>query len=393
MDSGSSISQWINANTSMSKLLGAGIPYCWDAGNHDQIPFCNSNGDWVGSNFLAYNATCMRSQSYWVDDIYNSKNTAVRFTVDSTPFLVINMEYQANNSVLAWMENLLKESLGSNVIVATHSYLNNTAGYGYTPMGEGAWQNNLETTLNSYPNVFLTLNGHDNLGNGANNTRVGNREEIFFNRQGIDSDKGAASVRIYTFNLTSMQISVKTFLIYTQSFLTDSYNQFSFNVTLQNDNVNNIFPYFYYWISPSYKYYISFSQTCSASIVSQAGTAWDFTNLTLNGKNSDLNVTSNGANIVITNCDPNGWINYTVTGRGTQIFSVNKAPASVHIDGLKASGGWTYSNGVLTVSGAASTVAINFIGPHLRSQISKHLRPLHRLPQRQPPPPRLPPLR
>ncbi len=34
--------EWANANESMSMLLNNGIPYCWDAGNHDY----DSTLDW-----------------------------------------------------------------------------------------------------------------------------------------------------------------------------------------------------------------------------------------------------------------------------------------------------------------------------------------------------------
>ena len=47
------------------------------------------------------------------------------------------------------------------------------------------WATNFENILNNYPNVFMTLNGHDiSDGGTAYNKKVGNREECFFNMQG-----------------------------------------------------------------------------------------------------------------------------------------------------------------------------------------------------------------
>ena len=37
-----STNDWINANNAMMQLYNNGIPYCWDAGNHDQIYNDNS---------------------------------------------------------------------------------------------------------------------------------------------------------------------------------------------------------------------------------------------------------------------------------------------------------------------------------------------------------------
>jgi hypothetical protein len=54
VDSGGDLSQWANANNSMGILLDNGIPYCWDAGNHDF-----SASSWIGNQFSAFNATLM----------------------------------------------------------------------------------------------------------------------------------------------------------------------------------------------------------------------------------------------------------------------------------------------------------------------------------------------
>jgi hypothetical protein len=80
----------------------------------------------------------------------------------------------------------------------------------------------------------------------------------------------------------------------------------------------------------------------------------------LNGVTSNFKVTAIVANIVISNYDPNSSISYAVSGFGSQTFSVNKPPASVDIDGKQTSIGWSYSNGEITVTGATSSVVMNF---------------------------------
>jgi hypothetical protein len=230
--------QWNTANIAMSYLLNAGIPYCWDAGNHDQIPWNDATGTWLGSSYEAFNASSMHSKSYWVSDIADSKNTAVKFSYNGYEFLIINVEYKASNSTLNWMQSLLDNNKGVNIIVAAHTYLNVKGGYGFASAGlpgEVAWCTNFKAILDSYPNVFLTLSGHDPSGT-ANRTRVGNREEIFFNRQAATTpagQTGCAAVRIYTFNLTSKNVTATTYSLDTQTWLTNSYNQFSFNATIR----------------------------------------------------------------------------------------------------------------------------------------------------------------
>jgi hypothetical protein len=218
------------ANASMSKLLNAGIPYCWDAGNHDQTPWGNPDGTAVGSGYLALNATYMHSKPYWVGDLFDSKNTAVKFTYNGYLFLIINLEYRANSSAIAWMRSLLNANPTANVIIATHAYLNAEGGYGSTnPLigdAEIVWTQAFKETINSYPNIFLALSGHIS---GAATTRVGNRQEILFCPQDVNSQLGSASVRIYSFNLTSKTVNASTYSVDTKTWRTDTNNQFSFS--------------------------------------------------------------------------------------------------------------------------------------------------------------------
>ena len=249
VDTPSHTSEWEVANKAMMKLYDNGIPYCWDAGNHDQLPpnetanlwLGDSNTDWLGSQYPAFNQTIMRNQPYWVSDIYDGKNTAVNFNFSDHPFLIINMEFLANSSTIYWMQNLIENNPEANIIVATHDYLNRTGGYGTRSISnEGVldytWGNNFKAVLDMYPNVFLTLSGHiQSRTVGAYSQRVSNREEIFFNRQEINNKLGAASVRIYTFNLDNMQVDVSTYTLDTQTWLTDEQNQFIFAIDPQQD--------------------------------------------------------------------------------------------------------------------------------------------------------------
>ena len=255
VDTPTHISEWEVANTAMMTLYNNGVPYCWDAGNHDQLPpnetanlwLGDSNTDWLGSQYPAFDQSIMRKKPYWVSDIFNGKNTAVAFDYLDYSFLVINIEFLANSSTLDWMQTLIRTNPNANVIVATHDYLNVTDGYGTRSISNSgvldyAWGNNLKAILDLYPNVFMTVSAHiQSRTTGANNKHVGNREEIFFNRQELNNQLGAASVRIYNFNLTSKQVNVSTFALDLQTWLTDSKNQFSFSVNLQ-PNVVPEFP-------------------------------------------------------------------------------------------------------------------------------------------------------
>ncbi len=362
---------WINANSAMMQLYNDGIPYCWDAGNHDTFyssvtGLGGPNVGWLGENYSAFNVTAMRQQPYWVADINDGKDTAVQFTYGSYHFMVINIEYDANQTVLNWMQTLLKCNPNVNVIVATHNFLNGEGGYGYTTYpGDVAWATNFESLLNNYPNVFMTLNGHDiNDGGTAYNRKVGNREEIFFNRQEVDGQTGAATARIYDFNMSdpaSPVVNVYTYQTYgTPQYLTDSLDQFSFSTSLTAYSPSTVSIAANTTFLGANRNSESFNNSITLNGFSQYGDALTFNNLTLNGVTSNFTVTALGANITISNYDLNSYISYTVSGSGSQTFSVNESPASVYINGIQTLNGWSYSNGEIMVTGATSSVVMNF---------------------------------
>ncbi len=368
-----STNDWNNANTAMMRLYNNGIPYCWDAGNHDTFyntaPGAGSpNSGWLGANYPAFKVTVMRQQPYWVGDINDGKDTAVKFSYGSYHFMIINIEYDANQTVLDWMQTLLKCNPNVNVIVATHNFLNGYGTYGFTTVPEAVtWATNFEKLLNNYPNVFMTLNGHDvNDGGTAYNKRVGNREEIFFNRQEVDNQQGAATSRIYAFNMSNPANPVVTAYTYqtygTPQYLTDPKDQFSFSTNFTAYSASTVSIAANTTFLGASRNSVSFANSITLNGFSQYGDALTFNNLTLNGVTSNFTVTAIGANIVINSFDPDSSINYAVSGSGSQTFSVNKLPVSVDINGSPASNGngWSYLNGEIMVTGATSSVAINF---------------------------------
>jgi hypothetical protein len=220
--------QWANANKSMSLLLSAGIPYCWNAGNHDYNSTC-----WIGNQFTAFDPSLMAQKPYWISSV-DGQNTAVHFNVDGQDFLIINIAYKANDTVLFWADNLLDSHPESHAIVAAHFYLNRTGGY-------ETWASNFRrAVLANHTNAFLTLSAHVYpLASSGIRTQVGDRHELVFNRQEKDNNIGAASLRILTFNLSKGTIDVQTFYVYANTFLTDAENQFTLNTTFRNDAAVN----------------------------------------------------------------------------------------------------------------------------------------------------------
>jgi hypothetical protein len=266
------------------------------------------------------------------------------------------------------MQTLINTNPNVNIIAATHNFLNGNGTYGTKTQADVKWAVNFQKILNTDPNVFMTLNGHDIDYGPAYNTEIGNKEEIFFNRQEIDNNTGAATARIYTFNMnnpTNPNVFVSTYQTYgTPHYLIDSANQFNFSTHLlqYNPNVtsNITIPAGTDFVGSS-GYNVSFSAPATLQAYSQHGDQLTFTAITLNNATSSFTASALGANIAVKNFNST-LISYTVSGNGTQTFSANTAPTSVVIDGVAAlSGeGWSYSNGQVTVTAATSEVDINF---------------------------------
>lgn len=237
VDDANHTSEWSAANTSMSILLNNNVPYCWCAGNHDQLPEdadSDPNLDWLGSQYAAFNQTVMEKKSYWVSDICDGKDTAVHFTVNNLDFLVIDIECYANSTVLDWVNGLLNEYPNDYTILATHSYIYHSLEYDET------WATTLKSTvLAKHSNVFMTLNGHDPGDSGAHTT-VGNINELMFDRQSEEYPDGAATVIILTFGIANNQIEVKTYDLNTGQFMTGPNDQFTLTTTFPSTHIHDV---------------------------------------------------------------------------------------------------------------------------------------------------------
>jgi len=221
---GTDLNQWENANHSMGILLDNDVPYCWDAGNHDIV-----SGSWNGQSYLALNSSFMRSKAYWISDCLGGTSTAVSFNVSQNNFMVVNIRYHANSTVLQWLEAILDAHTESHVIVATHAYLNETCGY-----GNDGWALSLRNgILANHTNVFMTLSGHYHSSSTANRTVVGNRLELFFDRQDVEGQKGGATVRMLIFDLSQGKMNVKTYDTYAGKLLADAQNDFTMDLPFQ----------------------------------------------------------------------------------------------------------------------------------------------------------------
>lgn len=217
--------QWQNANQSVGILLNNGVPYTWNAGNHDYNKTC-----WIANQYVAFNPAVLAAKPYWVATEFNGMNNAVLFNASGSEWLIVNIAYNANDTVFAWANNILDQYSEAHAIVAAHAYLNKRGSY-------DEWAVNLtKSVLDAHPNVFLTLSGHYYPTQG-NRTQVGGRDELLFNQQDAYGELGAASARILTFDAAEGTIKVQTYSTYLNQFVDDANNSFTLHYSFRNDPV------------------------------------------------------------------------------------------------------------------------------------------------------------
>ena len=261
VETGATAVQWQNANEAMSVLSKNNIPYSWCAGNHDDLVGGETGSGWMGNVWApAFDPNTMKSKvnalgyTSWASDFHDGMNTAVTFSANGWDFLVINVEYNGDSTVVDWVGSLLDDPLYADykVIIAPHAYMDafgdiNDARWGPTLSD---FVNGLKTVMDAHSsNIFLTLNGHFATEQGYNTaTPINNRNQLMFDRQdctdaptypsgrGIDltdsttpdGDKvGGSTLMILTFDTGKNQISTKTFDVYTGKWRAGAYEQYT----------------------------------------------------------------------------------------------------------------------------------------------------------------------
>ena len=74
-------------------------------------------------------------------------------------------------------------------------------------------------------------------------------------------------------------------------------------------------------------------------------------------------ISTSGTPVTINAWFVDNWVNYTTTGSSTQQVYNGSKPKTVYLDGVPkpAGSGWTYSSGIITITGAVASVALSWL--------------------------------
>ena len=256
--------EWTVALNAITSALNGKVPYSVINGNHDHYSGTTSSTDkipsaaqigWKGiDKYFAKDEVYMSQFTGENGGLYQDgsvANTYYKFTVGSTKWLFINLDFAPSDEVLAWANQVVASHPDHKVVMTTHGYVHMDGG----PLSDedshsldgshpnGTIKNNGEEMwtkfLSLHENVVMVLSGHmecNNImmsqGKGVNGNTV---TQFLIDQQTIDSalmKKGQnplGLVAMFYFDEDGENVSVEWYSTFYNKYF-QTRNQFSFNM-------------------------------------------------------------------------------------------------------------------------------------------------------------------
>ncbi len=224
-------SEWINANNSMS-ILDGHVPYGLLPGNHDM------NLEGIAIYYDKYFPASRYDAYAWYGGFYrNNKNNFELFSVGILDIIIVHLEWNPTDDVLAWADNVLKSYPERRAIISTHDYLDmsgNRSNHKSRPdgnTGEEIWNKLIKQNCN----VFMVLNGHHHFPGCEAESRLtstndcGDDVHQMLQNYQDDPNGGNSWLRYYNFKTSDNKIHAYTYSPTLEEFEIDDNSQFTLN--------------------------------------------------------------------------------------------------------------------------------------------------------------------
>ena len=248
VDNGNAAAEWHRADSAFRILDEAAVPYAPVLGNHDYDDL-RSTGDRAVKNYNTYFGPPRFSRYSWYGGGYpagSNESFCITFTGGARSYLVIALEYYPRTSALEWAQRVVDANPDSEVIITTHSYLDDDGrrivkGGRHGPQSEGlttANDNDAEEMwtklIKRNKNIILVVSGHIAVAGGsvvmARRSDVGEHgnlvHQLLADYQWV-TDGGSGYLRVMKFRPSNGIIEVTTYSPFLKTFLTDASNQFT----------------------------------------------------------------------------------------------------------------------------------------------------------------------
>lgn len=245
--------EWQVVKAQTDRLNGV-IPYTVMRGNHDGPSGSTEYFNEYYAKKDGYYYNYVKENGGFYED--NSvKNTYHTFTVGSTDYIILVLDFGANDQVLAWADSVLSEYSDHRAIITTHGYLNwdgTTLGandnHAPTVNSWGKTLNNGDDMWNEliskHENVVIVASGHIPTDNLVYSTAIGDKgntvHQFLIDAQSIDNTfSGIGMVAMMYFTEDGSDVFVEYYSTVRQTYLRTT-NQFAFSIS--NKAGNNVTP-------------------------------------------------------------------------------------------------------------------------------------------------------
>lgn len=239
--------QFSRASNATNILDNSGIPYGYAIGNHDTAAVTTGGSAAPGNthdnlrNTTSFNQTFPTSRFKNVGGTFEPgkvDNMYQTFTAGGKDWLVLTQEMWARTSAINWAKQVVEAHPNHNVIVNTHSFIDNTGGYPTTGIyGDNNPQQVWQQFVSQYPNIKMVLSAHhgpNDQGNGYSYSEAtgvnGNKVAQIMTAYHSSYQNHVRLLNIDTANGTvnsSVYVPTSTHTSYPSGYITDGASNFA----------------------------------------------------------------------------------------------------------------------------------------------------------------------
>jgi len=234
--------EWTLAQAQFAKLSAAGIPYSAIRGNHDLSWYGKEQGsaNYYTDDYTAYIGTAAyRAQFEGFYSESNVSNSWRTFVVGEVKYLMLTLDYGADDDVLNWASSIIEQHPYHNVIITTHAYLYRDgttldAGDNVPPSANGGTNNGDDMwnkLVSKHNNIVLVMCGHDPSESIVVNRSTGKDNQVvtsmLIDAQDVEAQEGSMGmVAMLYFSADGKNLQVEYYSTAKEKYFMTS-NQFS----------------------------------------------------------------------------------------------------------------------------------------------------------------------
>jgi PKD repeat protein len=251
VDNHTSSAQWTRASTAMATLDDAAVPYAVVPGNHDYDlttgAFTGYDEHFPVTRFsqASWNSATTLYGGYYGEDEFGTDpvdrqnmNNYSLFAAGGMEFLLLGLELNPPDDVLAWAQRVLDAHPDRRVILTTHSYVNVSGAFSTQMLrtdvagnsGSAMWQKLVAPNCQ----IFLVVNGHftsglDGEAHRTDTNACGRPVHAALSDFQGRPNGGDGWLRYYTFSPSRDEITATTYSPWLNAFETDADSVFTLN--------------------------------------------------------------------------------------------------------------------------------------------------------------------